>query len=321
MLKLTRNDSARLLTAVGLLFAAGVSLADAGPGDWLNRMAAAVQSTSYEGTVIRLRNGKAEALKVVHTVDDGVIREKVVAQEGSGLEIIRRGNEVHCILPERKSVLIEEWDNQSTLFSTLPRSRIQFGNEYDLAIVRKERVAGRQALLLAIRPHDGLRYGHRIWLDTETGFPLQTQLIDEHGEAIEQVTFADIEINREIHASQLAPSYSTDGFTWLRQSSGHSKTPIVTEWSGGDLPTGFRAVSAHEEAMQDGGPITHIVFSDGLATVSVFISPTSGNFSEGASEVGGSHAYGLIVDGYEITAMGEVPPATVRQIATGMQRP
>ena len=77
------------------------------PNEWLNRMAAAVQQTSYEGTVIRVREGKTEALKVVHTVADGVIREKLVAQEGDGLEIIRNGNEVHCILPDRKSVLVE----------------------------------------------------------------------------------------------------------------------------------------------------------------------------------------------------------------------
>jgi sigma-E factor negative regulatory protein RseB len=84
------------------------------PNELLIRMGAAVQTTSYEGTVIRIQDGKAEALKVVHTVTDGVIREKVVVQEGNGLEIIRNGNEVHCILPDRKSVLVEEWDDQST---------------------------------------------------------------------------------------------------------------------------------------------------------------------------------------------------------------
>ena len=118
------------------------------PNEWLSRMGAAVQTTSYEGTVIRIQDGKAEALKVVHTVSDGVIREKVVAQEGNGLEIIRNGNEVHCILPDRKSVLVEEWDDQSTLFSTLPSSEVRFGSEYDVSIVREERVAGRQTILV-----------------------------------------------------------------------------------------------------------------------------------------------------------------------------
>src|SRR5210317_2133058 len=187
------------------------------PSDWLSRMSAAVQMTSYEGTVIRIQDGKAEALKVVHTVTDGVIREKVVVQEGNGLEIIRNGNEVHCILPDRKSVLVEEWDDQSTLFSTLPSSDVRFGVEYDVSIIREERVAGRRAVLIAIRPHDDYRYGHRLWLDLETAFPLQTKLIGEDGAPIEQIKFAEISLNKEIEAAALAPSYSTKDFRWLTQ--------------------------------------------------------------------------------------------------------
>jgi sigma-E factor negative regulatory protein RseB len=289
------------------------------PNDWLNRMGAAVQSTSYEGTVIRIHDGKAEALKVVHTVTDGVIREKVVAQEGNGLEIIRNGNEVHCILPDRKSVLVEEWDDQSTLFSTLPSSQVRFGVEYDVSLVRKERVAGRQTILVAIRPHDSYRYGHRIWLDTETAFPLQTQLIDEDGLAIEQVKFADISLNKEIHASALAPSISTENFRWLHQPSQHVKHTIDSGWGSTDLPPGFRAVEAHGETMPGSEEVvTHILYSDGLANVSVFITRQAHATVAGPSKVGGSHSYSTSVDGYRITAVGDVPAVTVEQIATTM---
>ena len=291
------------------------------PQDWLNRMAVAVQSTSYEGTVIRIKDGSAEALKVVHTVKDGVVMEKVVAQEGNGLEIIRNGNEVHCILPDRKSVLVEEWDDQSTLFSTLPSSDIRFGSEYDVSIVREDRVAGRESVLLAIRPHDGYRYGHRIWLDTETGFPLQTQLISE-GNAIEQVKFADISLNQEIHLSALQPSISTEHFTWLRQPAGHQTTDIETDWICDELPAGFRVVSTHEEKMEGSDEmVTHILFSDGLANVSVFIAATSGELVSGSAQVGGSNSYSIENGDFEITAIGEVPAMTVEQIATTMRRP
>lgn len=291
------------------------------PNEWLSRMGSAVQTTSYEGTVIRIRDGKAEALKVVHTVSDGVIREKVVAQEGNGLEIIRNGNEVHCILPDKRSVLIEEWDDQSTLFSTLPSSEIRFGSEYDVAIVREERVAGRQAILVAIRPHDSYRYGHRVWLDIETAFPLQTQLISESGEPIEQVKFADISLNKEIHASALAPSYSTDNFRWLTQPSRHVSHELETTWTSSDIPQGFRAVSTHGETLAGSDAVvTHIVFSDGLANVSVFIAPQGAATKEGPSRVGGSNSYSAIRDGHRITAVGEVPAMTVQQIATTMTR-
>lgn len=307
--------------AIAFLLVGGSALAEKQPLDWLSHMGAAVQSTSYEGTVIRIKDGSAEALKVVHTVKDGVIREKVVAQEGNGLEIIRIGNEVHCILPDRKSVLVEEWDDQSTLFSTLPGSDIRFGNEYDVAIVRKERVAGREAILLAIRPHDSYRYGHRIWLDTETSFPLQTQLISE-GTAIEQVKFADITLNHEIHASALEPSYSTENFTWLKQPSGHQGNVVETSWVSDELPIGFRAVSTHEETIEGSDEVvTHILFSDGLANVSVFIAANSGQLAPGSARVGGSNSYGVENGDFEITAIGEVPAMTVEQIAKSMRKP
>jgi sigma-E factor negative regulatory protein RseB len=309
----------RLLVAA-LVGASGPVLADKLPLDWLSHMGAAVQSTSYEGTVIRIKDGKAEALKVIHTIKDGVVMEKVVAQEGNGLEIIRIGNEVHCILPDRKSVLVEEWNDQSTLFSTLPSSDIRFGSEYDVAVVRKERIAGREAIMLAIRPHDGYRYGHRIWLDTETNFPLQTQLMSD-GTAIEQVKFAEITLNHEIQASALEPSYSTEHFTWLQQSSGHAGTVIETSWISDELPAGFRVVSVHEETMDGGAAdVTHILFSDGLANVSVFVAANSGKLAAGAARVGGSNSFGVEHGNHEITAIGEVPAMTVEQIATSMRR-
>jgi sigma-E factor negative regulatory protein RseB len=252
-------------------------------------------------------------------VTDGVIREKVVAQEGNGLEIIRNGDEVHCILPDSKSVLVEKWDDQSTLFSTMPSSEVRFGSEYDVSIVREERVAGRQAILIAIRPHDVYRYGHRIWLDTETAFPLQTQLIGEGGTAIEQVKFADISLNKEIHASALAPSISTENFRWLNPPSRHVKREVENTWESTDLPSGFRAVATHGETMPGSEEeVVHILYSDGLANISVFVAQQDQASSAGPSRVGGSNSYSASIDGHRITAVGEVPAVTVKQIVTTM---
>ena len=315
-----RKSPVSMLPLVASLLAVAPVLADsAAPNEWLKRMSAAVQSTSYEGTVIRMQGGKAEALKVVHTIRDGVIREKVVAQEGNGLEIIRNGNEVHCILPDKRSVLVEEWDDQSTLFSTLPSSEVRFGSEYDVSIVREDRVAGRQTVLLAIRPHDVFRYGHRIWLDTETGFPLRTQLIGDDGSPLEQVMFADILLNGEISANALAPSYSTENFRWFNQSSRHTSREVKTDWASTDLPQGFVAVSTHEEQIAAGDDyVTHILYSDGLANVSVFIAAVGKNDADGPSRVGTSNAYSVVIGDYHVTAVGEVPVVTVEQIASSM---
>jgi len=317
-----RHLIASAFVAIGSLFTGAIDAKaqELEPHDWLNKMASAVQTTNYEGTVIRLQNGKVEALKVVHMVTDGVIRERVVIQEGNGLEIIRNGNEVQCILPDKKSVLVEEWNDQSTLFSTLPSSDIRFGSEYDVSIVREERVAGRKAVLLAIRPHDEYRFGHRIWLDIATGFPLQTSLLSDDGDAVEQVKFADISLDSEILASSLAPSVSTEDFRWFTQPQRAITKAIDSPWRSDNLPPGFRVVSTHEEELPGrDSPVIHILFSDGLANVSVFIEPAKEKKIARRSRVGASNSFSIENAGFQVTAVGEVPAVTVEQIASSMQ--
>ncbi len=292
------------------------------PNQWLDRMSSVVTTIDFEGTVIRRRDGQSEALKVVRKVIDGVVHEKLVTQEGNGLEIIRNGNEVHCILPDKKSVLVEFWNDESTLFSTLPSSELRFGNEYDLSIVREERVAGRSAIVLAVRPHDGYRYGHRIWLDRETAFPLRTELVGGDGALLEQLKFADVKLNSDIPAKALEPSFNLDGFTWYPEPARAEVIDVETNWETDDLPPGFRVISSTNETLAGADvAVTHIMLSDGLANVSVFIAEKSDQQVTERSVVGASSNSHSVESGdHLVTAIGEVPAATVRRIANAIRQ-
>ncbi len=293
---------------------------DVTPTEWLDRMATAVRSTNYEGTVIRMQGSKVEALKVVHLISDGVVREKVIMQDGNGLEIIRNGNEVRSILPDKQSVLVEEWNDQGTLFSTLPTSDVQLGSQYELSMVREERVAGHKTVMLAIRPIDDYRFGHRIWLGVETGFPLQTKLIDAEGQAIEQVRFAEVSLNQEINDNAFAPSTSIDDYQLFTQPKRKITNAVASSWQCDDMPAGFRAVATHEENLAGRDTkVTHIMYSDGLANVSVFIEPAGNKKIAKRSRVGASNSYSAVLDGFRVTVVGEVPAATVEQIAKSMR--
>ena len=320
--RIDTNKAAACIAICGFFAGPQAFGGDAGsPQDWLDRMGSAVQVTNYAGTVVRVRNGKVDTFKVVHTVKDGVVREKVVIQDGNGLEIIRNGNEVHCILPDRRSVLVEEWNNQSTLFSTLPSSDIRFGSEYDVLIKDFERVAGRKTAKLAILPHDHFRYGYRIWLDTETGFPLQTQLIGDDNLPLEHVKFADIDIQEDIQSSALDPTYSTDNWKWYTEPRLETRGEAESDWVAAEAPAGFRAVSTEQKVLPDAeDPITHIVYSDGLVTVSVFISPVDDDKAARRSSVGAANSYSTVIDDFRVTAVGQVPQITVEQIAKSMRR-
>lgn len=306
-----------------LLVASAAAADTATPNEWLDRMSSVVSSIDFEGTVIRNRDGQSEAIKVVRKIVDGVVHERLVTQEGAGLEIIRNGNEVHCILPDRKSVLIESWNDDSTLFSTLPSSELRFGSEYDLSLVREERVAGRTAIVLAVRPHDSYRYAHRIWLDEETAFPLRTELTSGDGTLLEQLKFAEVTLGADIPAQKLEPSISLEGFTWYPEPAKAEVVETDTRWTSTDMPPGFRAVSATDEKLAGSvDVVTHILFSDGLANVSVFIARrTDGPLSTRGAVGVTSNSYSVESGEFLITAIGEVPAATVRRIASSMRQP
>jgi sigma-E factor negative regulatory protein RseB len=295
---------------------------DPTPNDWLDRMAAVVDSTDFEGTVIRKRGGESQALRVIRKIVDGVVHEKLVSQEGNGLEIIRNGNEVYCILPDKRSVLVESWGEDVTLFSTLPSSDLRFGSEYDLSLVREERVAGRRAVLLAVRPHDAYRYGHRIWLDRETAFPLRTELVGGDGALLEQLKFADIRLNSPIEADSLEPSVDLQDFTWYPEPARAETTTIESNWFSEDLPPGFRQVMAASERLPGTeSEVIHLMYSDGLASVSVFIAEQGDEQARPRGVLNGSsNSHSVVSDGYLITAIGEVPLSTARRIAVSTQR-
>lgn len=291
-----------------------------GPDDWLSDMSRAVTKMDYEGTVIRRHGGESEALKVIHKNVDGVVHEKVVYQEGNGLEIIRFGNEVHCVLPDKKSVLIEQWNNQSTLFSSLPQHDSQYGAQYHVSVVREERVAGRSAVLVAIRPHDDFRYGHRLWLDRDTAFPLRTDLVNNDGEMIEQIRFADVRLGEDIPVRSLKSSFDLQSFAWYSEPVRPSIQEVEADWECDDLPAGFRLVSSTNEKLESSDArLTHFIYSDGLASVSVFIGAKSDKSIVERSSVGASSSYSTESGDYQVTAIGEVPAETVQRIASSMR--
>lgn len=304
----------------GGLFSLSVAAEEA--ADWLEKMSLALERSSYRGVLLREQDGESESLRVYHSIRDGVVRERIVAQEGTGFEIVRTGDEVICVLPDKKAVLVEQWDEGGSLFASLPRNPDVFGGAYDLAIEGQKRVAGRTALLLSIRPKDEMRFAHRVWLDEQTAFPLKTQLVDAAGKVLEQMRFADIAINTTIDEADLETSHDLGSFKWYPDPGARRTEPVDTEWRSDALPPGFAVEASHAESLSDSDSLlTHIVYSDGLSKVSVFIKSVSEDVPTVRSRVGGSHSFSTLVSGHQVTAVGEVPAATVEQIALSMRPP
>ena len=288
--------------------------------DWLERMSRAVEDLNYRGTFVHVLDGTAEQLQIVHRNADGQSGERILSLLGAGREIVRQGDRVQGIFPDRRIVSFETRSDVSALVSALPSTTVDLEPHYEIKIGGAARVADRPVQMLEIKPRDEFRYGYMLWLDQETAMPLQSQLIDEQGRVVEQILFTDIEIPADIAVAELEATIDTTGFTTLRAS---ESAPLAAEipWRAADVPGGFKLSAATQSPMAGSDtPVEHLVYSDGLATVSVFIEDpaTKAEVGEGFFAVGSTNAYSLTLRGRKVTAMGEVPRQTVRTIASSL---
>jgi sigma-E factor negative regulatory protein RseB len=305
---------------------AGVASADE-PAKWLERMNHALTTLNYDGTFAHWEGGKVEMLRIIHRVADGTVSERLVSLDGSGREFVRTGPSLTCYLPDKHVVLVERTPAKESLLGGFPAINDQTARFYDIKEIARMRFNRRGTHLITVMPRDQYRYGYRLWIDDSTAMPLKTQLCDAHGNVIEQIVFANLRVRPHIPDSAFRPGISTAGFRWLRNDSAPLKETVsqtATVWSAAHLPPGFHmTVRAAQTMPGSPGPVDHLVFSDGLASVSVFVETHvqagSGQTVVQSARVGSSYAFSTIVDGHKVTAVGEAPPETVRFIADSVK--
>jgi Negative regulator of sigma E activity len=290
---------------------------------WLKRMTEALTRLDYEGTFIYLHDAKLNAMRIVHIVDEKGEHERLVSLNGAAREVIRSNDAVTCFLPDDKSVVVEQRLATAPFPSSLTIRAEALGRYYEFMLSGRDRVAGRAARIVALKPKDLYRYGYRLWLDEQSGMLLKSQLLDENGFPIEQFMFTSIEISGNIPRSALKPASSGEGFTWYWYNH-ESAAPGVREGRLRitALPKGF-SLSQHKQRSlpRSADPVDHIVLTDGVATISVFVEkPATGKaLFEGTSRRGAVNVFGTVIGDRQVTVVGEVPQATVRLIGRSVQ--
>jgi sigma-E factor negative regulatory protein RseB len=324
----------RLGTLIAVLGAMAATAAYAGDGTadearaWLERMSKALATRNYDGRFVHLVGGRAENMRIIHSVTGGSVSERLISLDGSGREIVRTEDEVVCYLPDRRTVLVEKRRGGGSLLSAVPTYSDELQNYYTLSAPGETRILGRAAQFVVVQPRDRLRYGYRLWLDRETAIPLKSQLCDREGRVIEQIVFSDLRTPPSIDASLLRTSIDTEGFRWIRQDAPARRAAetgsIEMSWMVVNPPEGFRVTVTRVQSFA-GSTAQHLVLSDGLASVSVFIEPRASQSAQAqpagpeVSRLGSALAYSTEADDHRITAVGEVPVATLRAIANAVQ--
>jgi sigma-E factor negative regulatory protein RseB len=307
--------------ALSLLLGAGIALGGE-PKEWLERMNKALTSRNYVGVFTHMRGDRAETLRIIHRVKGKDVSERLLSLDGSEREFIREGDELTCYFPDRREVLVERGSPNADgpLLGALPALDEGDSNVYDIQGGERERLLGRKTRMVALTPRDEYRYGYRLWIDEETSMPLKTQLCDQSGRVIEQILFSNIDLPERIPDSMFKPAVDAANFRWLRaerQQLALNASPAL--WEAMRLPPGFRMQTRGAQSMPGSSePVAHLVFTDGVASVSVFIEPrkSATPAQQGPARVGSSSAFSTVVDGHQVTAVGEVPASTVQFIAT-----
>jgi sigma-E factor negative regulatory protein RseB len=305
-----------------LLLTTVATAADDDPRYWLARTDQALSTLNYEGVFVHEHGGDTETLRVIHRVGSDGVSERLLSMDGSGREFIRRGTQLTCYLPDKRTVLVEKSSDSGLLLASLPRLDTGAASQYQITELTRTRASGRPVRVIAITPMDELRYGYRVWVDEASAMPLKTQLRSRSGEVLEQLVFTDLRLVTHIPERELQSAVDTRGFTFVHQDNDSTdSSPLSVSWQASMLPPGFTMTTSARQVLP-GGPVEHLVFSDGMASVSVFVQigrdPAPAQHDD-AARLGTSSAYSTTVQGYRVTAVGEVPPNTVRAIAQSIR--
>lgn len=289
---------------------------------WLQGVQDAARRQSFAGTIIYQRGEEMHASRVVQLFDGTESRERVLTLDGQQREFIRNGEEVQCLYPQLRRVVVEHGGARSfpAFAQPLPADVL---THYELRRSGTERVASRTCDVVELVPRDRLRYGYRLCVEPTSGLMFKAQTLNERGDILEQVAFTDVHVGEPIDPAQLRPSWSTAGWTVDRQQS--EATELRQQGWSVTPPTGFHRLAEVVRHLIGGGDPSprsalQAVYSDGLATVSVFIEPGAPTLDEPleSQRRGPVTAISRQVGDARVTVVGEVPPATAQSFAASV---
>ncbi len=309
-----------------------VQAADAdGSGDafaWLKKMAAASRQLNYSGTIVYTHGNQVETSRVVHYVNSaGGEFEKLETLDGPAREVVRSNDQVTCYLPNAKVVLIEQRNRSARNFpALLPETLTGISDSYQIRHEGEDRVASHECRWISLVPRDKLRYGRSFCAELNTGLPLRARTLNEQGQSVESFAFTQLTIGGAFSRDRVKSKYAerSRSQNWRVDRSALSSVPATPADTGwiltSQLPGFKKLMEARRSMVGRSGAVSQIVFSDGLAAVSVFVEPMPRTHpAQALSHQGAVNIYTRPYGTHVVTVLGEAPAATIMQIANSIE--
>ncbi len=318
----SQGPDPRLLSAIltPLMLAVCVAPAFADPAmDWVQKMSDAMRNLNYRGHFVYMHENQLESMKIAHYRDDSGEKEHLLSLNGEAREVIRDNQNLTCIWPSSREIVIDlsRKNNYSPIF--IPDDIVRLEKFYDMQLVGMDRIAGDETMVVKIEPRDQYRYGMKFWINRDNGLMMKSSLIDDKQREIEQVMFTSLNLFKEGEKLVIDSIPKVDDdyhMVRYHRSTDTTETNLDSAWQLEDVPGGFWRESVLVRKMPEtGATVRQLVYTDGLASLSVFIERQTDDTMQGSTSMGAVNAFIRILADYSITAIGEVPAITVKHMA------
>lgn len=304
-MRLSRSRNKTSWRALLGLLCATAAQAQTTPQHWLMRMSDVLRSQEYEGTFVYAHDGRLEAIRVSRSSSPDGLVERLVSLTGERRELVRRAGEVRCQTPVGE---VRSGSEGGLLRFEVPLEKLIANNvNYQISIAGQDRVAGYQAVVIDAAPVDNKRYGYRLWVDRNSGMLLGSSLMSPQGRPIEQLMFTQLRMLTDRAAQPMsAPSAASAA----AQPFSDRLPPLALQ-----MPEGFRLVAAAQPSQR----ARQWVYSDGLASFSVYVEPLQPTGLVGSLRRGALTAYGVAQPQHRVVVVGDLPSNVVARIARSVK--
>lgn len=283
----------------------------------LQKTASAARQLNYQGVFLYQNGGQLRSVQITHMNTGGQEMTRSLVMDGSTpREVYSQGENVVIFHPYQQKVLVERRRGQNLFPAMLPADMTLLKASYNAAQAGNDNIAGRAAYIVELVPKDTYRYRYRVWVDTETGLLLKMTLSSSDNIPLEQIGFTQLNMIGASDADSVQPKIDMS-----KQYVMQDEQPVQhvdNEWVVTQLPPGYRQID-HVARVVPGksAPVNQIIFSDGIASVSLFIEPMAKGMrpKTGSKLMGSTNMCAHVVEGHQVIVVGEVPAETVRQIS------
>lgn len=294
--------------------------------EWLTRMQEASRQRAYTGTLVVSAGSVMSASRIWHVCDGVQQMERIETLTGAPRTTIRRNNEVITFVPDAKTAWIEERESLGLFPDLLRTPANAIPKYYEVRETGVQRVAGHLADVVEILPRDPLRFGFRIWSEQKTGLVVKLQTLGEKDVVLEQLAYSELQLDAPVRMDKLRKMMKdTRGYEVYRPVV-KKTTPEAEGWQFKDVAPGFLRMSCHTRDASESTEVSSVpmqcIFSDGLASVSLFVEPLDArrHGAETSAVMGATHSLGMRLGNHWLTVLGEVPPVTLQRFAQALQR-